>query len=365
MAKQLAAASTGKTGMLGDLVFWDFYNVRVSRLALRDVFAQHGFVTKPTGAPYVMSDERSVGDAIMRARGTDGQRGVKVVPFKQPEKDTPASLGFYWHEGKAHEVGDEFPCGARVRAENGKAVACEPANGPDPRLNEEQVQKCRAAAEFVAKRANELMNAVDSNELSTAMCAAGSASGWVTYRRNLGGLWFIYEDGSNRRANFRSLVNAVEKLCGGSFVPTVNALIVDEDGINMSTAHRAMGWALEDELQDLVKKLEAARKPTTRTSTIEERIGECQALIIRANIFRSMLEDKADTVADKVRKLKDEFGALLDPTSSNAFNQIDSLLAKQSAAPAPAPAPAPKRTKTKPAPAKKPIPDDPFDLSGI
>lgn len=311
-------AKIGKGGdFVGDLISWDFGDnaFSVPRARVREVFERFGFHDCVEAVDEI-DPGTALGWTLRSGAGVKKGRGIVIDALDAHRKDTPAAVAIYRKETKQGESGDDWVGGARVRIDptSNRAVAL-PLEGQS--WSDERTAKI---AEQVAERANEFIVNVMNTELSLALTAAGRQILWAPFRRKKGGAWFVYADNA---AVFRGLLDELEKF--GGFEPTIEPQFVDGEGRVERNVKRASEYTLEKELVRLKTDLDKAQKDGMRPSALERRVAECDELLARADLYKSMLREAADGIAKRIDGLKKNFAQELDGGDS-VFDDIDKVL---------------------------------------
>lgn len=298
------------TGYLGDLVAWDIEaddGFSHRRNVVADLFERHGFYD-------LVVRHRDPGSTLHAAiAGVVKGRGIVVKSIDRKRSDTPACLGVYRKVSNQGEVGDDWHKGARVRVDSttdlAVALPFEGQQVADP--------ACLAVAEKIAGKANELYRSICNVELSTALCEAGRSVMWAAYRRKLGGVWFVYAAHAQR---FRALLDDLEKL--GGFYPIVQPVFVDSDQRSAGNVARASEGVLDKALAELEADLTKATAEGMSDAAIERRVAECAELVSRAELYGSLLAEKADDIAAKVAKIRAGFEQQLSTAGDGFFDEV-------------------------------------------
>lgn len=308
------AKATGYEGYMGDLVAWQFarggdHAFKAPRDKVRAVFEANGFGK-------CLDDKLSDPAAALAEATRQGKvgRGFIAQEFAKKNDDTPYAVGIYYRSG-AGEHGDEMVCSARVRIEGGLAVVRGPEGGLPTDVDQDKAKQCGIIAAEIAKAANLRITHIFSTELSGAIVAAGRECWWASFRR-AGGVYWVHADKAPR---FRALLDALEPL--GGFWATLQPLYGDEDGRTMRNIKSAATGALEAELDELVADLKKAQADGMKEASVETRRVRCQELVIRANLYRAVLESSHAGIVQRIDGISRDYGKLLDTTETdNAFD---------------------------------------------
>ena len=292
-------------GYLGDLVAWQFarglHPFKAPRSKVADIFFDAGFAACLDTS--LEDPARAMSDAARH--GKIGGR-IKVHELAKPNKDTPTAFGVYFREGVEGEKGDDWPCGARIRVEQGAVVALP----PEGKL---EIKECMVAALDIAKRANEALTHTFANELSDAIVAAGRSMYWASFRK-AGGVYWVHETKAPR---IRKLLAALEEL--GGFWATLQPLFGDSDGLSARNVSMAAESALEAELTELAADLAKAKEKGMRDASLEAREVRCQELTLRISLYRDALAERTTIITQRLERIRKEFGSLLKTDDDKAF----------------------------------------------
>lgn len=300
-------------GYLGDLVAWDIQaddGFKHPRAAVADAFERHGFSD-------LVERQQDAGSTLHQAAGSVRKgRGVVVKTIDRKRGDARASLGVYRKESNQGEVGDDFVKGARVRVDRRTDLAVAMPFEGQSQADEE----CLKVAQAIADKANDLYSNVCNVELSQALCEAGRKVYWAAYRRKLGGVWFVYADHAPR---FRALLDELERM--GGFYPIVQPVFVDSDDRSAANVARASEGVLERALRDLESDLARVLSEGMTDAAIERRIAECAAVASRAELYGSLLAEKADEYREKVQQVRQRLEQALSTAGNGAFDGLDDI----------------------------------------
>lgn len=301
-------SSYGLGGYMGDLVAWQLGDFKAPRDVVQEIFERCGFA----GAldPRLQDPVAALNEA---ARTGDKGSGIVVKPFARPNKDTPLAFGVYTRTKANGEIGDEWLCGARVRVEGARVVA----TSPEGKTELEADKQCLKVAVDIAERANLRLDTTLSGELSNAIVEAGRSCYWASFRK-AGGVYWVHADYAPK---FRGLLLALEQL--GEFLPTLQPLFGDGEGMTMRNIGIAATSAMEQELEDLAADLVKAEDKGMRASTLEARELRCQQLVLRAELYREALAGKAEAIGTRLADIHARFGKLLNVNQDAAFELGD------------------------------------------
>jgi hypothetical protein len=317
IARRKAGAVITANEYLGMLVGWDFGSddaFGAPRATISDVFEKHGF-----GG--TISASITPGNAIkatLYCAGIKPGRGFLVKPLAKPNKDTPEALGIYVRRDR-DESGDEWECGARVRWD---ALASTVVALP-PEGSMTADAKCLEIAERFAVKANDLFGNVRVKELSEACIAAGRSLQWAPFRHK-GGVYWIPPQHAERMA---ALLDDLET-CGDErgFYPIVQPVFADSDDRTVKNLERAAQTVLDEDLAELQVDLDKMMAEGMRESSVANRVAQCQALVIKAELYRRVLADHVDVVTAKIDGIRAQFESKLTATDGGVFANIEKAL---------------------------------------
>lgn len=284
-------------GYLGDLVTWKFRAFKVRRSEVRSIFERHGF---EACLDWDLSDPT-------RALAQGHRSGVKfgdshvARTMPKPNKDTRAAVGVYERFPTIGEGGDGWECGARVRIVNDRAVALAPEG-------KVELPACMRIADEIASRTNELMQFVENVELSTAVVDAGRHCWWAPFRQ-AGGVYWVPQATASR---MRVLLDSLEAVSAGEFLPTIQPLIGDPDGRTARNVGRVAQEAIDAELAELTSDLQLAADGKLGKRGAESRIERAREVLIRAGQYKEALQGDADALESTVNAIIRRFGALVE-----------------------------------------------------
>jgi hypothetical protein len=315
---------------IGVEVSWSFGSgehdaVKVPREDLEAVFNAEG-----AGA---CVEYLNVVDVLKRSiNRTPTRKGMVIKPFARPNRDTPLSFGIYERVGTGGESGDTFVCRARVRAEKRGVIALPPEGEAVYASAEWQ-----AIALDIEGRANQALTTACNEDISSALCDLGWRMGWLSRRRNQGGVYFILAQHCDR---FVRVLDAIERLTADAhpnarFVPSV---------IEQYAAPRTMAtWndrarqTFEQEIATLAGELKRAREDgNVREKTLHKRFAACEDLMLKAEGYRLFLAEQTDALVGELGKLRDDFQRALDGELAEAGVLLEEATQVAEAPPRPA-----------------------------
>jgi hypothetical protein len=301
-------AATG--GYLGDLVTWRFGAFKAPRKAVHDLFRRLGFES------CLAWDLSSPGRALQTASVNGIKFGERIVarPLERPNRDTPVAIGVYERQGKPGEGGDDLVCGARVRIQSATdtAIALPPEGKPG-------LPECLRVAEDIAKRANELIDHVENQELSHALVAAGNESFWAPFRSR-GGVYWVP---ATKAETIRELFDSIEKL--GEFFATIQPLFGDDSGRTARNIGGAAAEAVKAELDEILEGIELAKDGKLQRKGIITRIEHCQELMIRVEAYRLALAEKAVSFGSTIERAMTQFNTMIEEQSRASADEFEKL----------------------------------------
>lgn len=341
--------------------FGDAEAVTIKRSDFVDVLNAHGFQFKRTWRGLLdvgYLSECNPDTAIRKAKHMVKGRTKRltITELRRPNTDTPRAFGVYKVHGVEGEVGDDIRMGARVRVQ-ADTVVCLPPEGVDP---VDADKDCMRVGEEFARIARSLIENVVNRDISDCLTAIGwSELGWVSRRRNSGGVYFAARCDTTTR--FVTMLHAVKALTEAAsehrshhFIPEVMEVYAKPLATNMWAA--ATRDQYHNQMEQLMCRLQEMHdKGVMRDKTIEAHADECDRLIEQAEAHRVFLESHADVIAAELATIRDAFKQKLDAATAGANAAFDAVAATptkkrtgraRKAAPTPAPAPAPAPAKT-------------------
>lgn len=356
MAQQSKKVSKARTNaglaFLGVEVSWSFgdggaLDVKLERQSVIDIFWRHGF--KGLTDKHCALEPITTADALKKALPIMPTTGdIVIKKMKRHNDDTTECFGVYRVRSKQGESGDRFVAGARVRVDpmTGRAVVL-PPEGQTAGLD-----ACMKRGERMADLANAWTEHVFNRDISNALCEVGARLGWFTRRRNKGGVWYMLADKCD---DFVAVLDELEALTAANnaddktrFFPSVTEQFAAPKAVK--TWARESQYSLEDKLRDLKKDLVKAEGGSMRESTIADRIQECESLVSRADLYRSLLKNASDDIAKRVSKVREQFAKSLE---TEGASKLAESIEKEAKKPA-------RRTRTKKAAPAKLFSDDLF-----
>lgn len=316
---------------IGIEVSWSFGKgdadaVRLPRDNVRALFTDNGF-TDYVGPKSEIEALKHAADIARPGRG------FIIRQLARPRKDTPIAFGIYSVNTVTGESGDNVDCGARVRFDGGKAV-CLP---PDGKAAE---RGCMVIGERMAAFSNDLFSYVLNKDISDALLQVGYELNWIGRRRNKGGVYFLLaragEPEAQRSERFVNLLHALRDLSESTpkteqFNPEIIE-VYPRPLANEMIAGSAKA-SFEYEVERLSKELDRMLADgNMREGTMEKRADECDAILSRAEQYRSWLQESTDELAEKLNTIRDQFRAAFDAAvagTSSSIKAIDEIKSEQ------------------------------------
>lgn len=322
---------------IGVELSWSFGNgdaesVTMPRTTLVELLAKHGF--DPT-----LVEDVSEGMALRKALHTVKGRSKTIViqELRRPRHDTPRAFGIYKVTGKEGESGDDVVMGARVRCE-AQSVVCLPPEGVGAFGSVE----CERVGNELARIANSLINNVINSGISGILVDIGwHHLGWISRRRNSGGVYFAATSDETERfvallqdIALRSEELAVDKLCASSyhFIPEV--MEVYPKPLTMGMWKHSAQAQYEQQTEQLLKdlhKMQGKDGDKMRETTVQARADECDRLIKLAETHRLFLAGAVTDITQALQEVRDGFQQRIDNNASEAvvaFDAIDKITPK-------------------------------------
>lgn len=271
---------------------------KLPREIVRDLFSSLGF--NPA-----LIDELDVSEAMKRAMGI-AHRGKNIVikELKSPHKDTPKAFGIYQVQGVQGESGDNIVCGARVRVHGARnqPVICLPPEGRD------EIPECMKVGDDMVRIVTELTSNVLNRDLSQAILAVGGKLGWISRRKNKGGVYYLHRTDAER---FATLLKGIQGMTAhmprdAQFIPHIT-----EQYDRPLTIDSWSGAALdhyEAKVGQLVKDLDRVfAEGNMREKTLLMRADECDDILKEANKYAMFLKGSLQPLEARLKKIRSTF----------------------------------------------------------
>jgi hypothetical protein len=295
--------------------FGDSEAVTVSREAVRQAVRDNGF-------PADLVDNPMPATALRKALQLVKGRSKKIVvqEIRRPNRDTPMSIGVYQVQPSGDESGDNVVCGARARVQPGGHVQALSPEGGMP------IPECTVVAQELARIANTLVDRMVNREISDILTRIGWDFGWITRRRNSGGVYFIAAGLAAER--FVGLLQDLQALTEGDepehrFIPQI--MEVYAKPLTMAMWAHSASDQFDSEVADLVEQLKKITVDSTRDSTIERRAEDCDRLIAKAENHRLFLQDRVETLTSEIRKIQAGFAKKLREAREGTAEAFDAV----------------------------------------
>jgi len=283
---------------LGDVVTYDAERIRIPRADLRAAFDSEGFGEHvPTAI-----EARS---ALSRAAGKPVPKDIIIKAFARPHKDTPHAIGIYRQSpnASADEAGDNFVCGARIRVVADTVLALSPENG-------HAETGCFEIAERIALDARELLTYAETTDVTSAAISVLTGPLAGVNMRKRGGVYFL------RPGSAAIWERLAAKLLPFGFVD-LSYPMSDDHRSTKATGHMVKA-SLESDLAALRKEL-AGFNEKTRDTTVEHRVADCDALVVKSELYADILGGWLDQLKAETSALQDKFRKRLDK-DADAFD---------------------------------------------
>jgi len=286
-------------------------------------------------------------DALKRAlRYSPKKKHLTIKEFARPNKGTPRAIGIYVRNAgvTGGEAGDGWDCAARVRWDAASSsIVCLPPEGETkfPHLEAQQIGL------HMADMSNNTMLNVMNVDLSMALTDVGYRMGWISRRRNSGGVYFLPADTDEERANAERFASILRGLAGltdhkqrsHQFIPQVHELFPSP--MTMSSWQGSAEDAFAAEVEKLQKDLESmSTGGTMRESTKMARAAQADEIIAKAERYRQFLGDNVEKIAGQLQTIQAAFAKSIARTADEA---AAALAGVEEVAAATRPVKAPKR----------------------
>ncbi len=317
---------------IGVEVSWSFGDgnaeaVTMPRTTLAELLSKHGF--DPGLLPEVSEDL-----ALRKARHTVKGRSKTLViqELRRPNKDTPRAFGVYKVCGQDGEKGDDMVMGARVRCE-AQRVVCLPPEGEDQTVFTDS--DCEKVGKEMARIANSLLDNVINGGISDVLVSIGWDLGWISRRRNSGGVYFASSSEPTER--FVALLQAIAGESGALaankrnarnyyFIPQTMEVYAKPLTIGMwkDSAKDQYEQQTAQLLKDL-QQMQGADGDKMRATTVQARADECDRLMQLAESHRLFLADAVAGITRELAQLKNGFQKRIDANSADATAAFDAI----------------------------------------
>lgn len=340
---------------------WSFGNgnaeaVTLARETVRDIIAQRGF---DPGLIIEMDADMALRKAQHTVKGRS--KSIVIQELRRPNKDTPRAFGVYKVVGKDGEAGDDVVMGARARVE-GQHVVCLPPEGDSVFVDAD----CERICNEITRIANSLIDNVINRDISDMLVAIGwSRLGWISRRRNSGGVYFIGRSDAAER--YVGLLQDLQKATAVNtrafqFIPQV--MEVYPKPLTMDMWQGSARDQYEGQTEQLLKDLAKMKTDDKmRDGTIQARADECDRLIELAESHRLFLADAVEGITTELARVKAEFTKKLDENAASAAGAFNAVEAAIADADAKVPTKKARKAKAKPKAEAKPAKLDPKTAS--
>ena len=325
---------------IGVELSWSFGNgdaeaVTMPRTTLAELLLKHGFDPK-------LVEDVSEDLALRKATHTVKGRSKTIViqELRRPNRDTPRAFGIYRVTGREGESGDNVRMGARVRCA-AQHVVCLPPEGEDQHVFRDT--DCERVGNELARIANSLIDNVINSGISGILVDIGwHQLGWISRRRNSGGVYFASTSDETERfvallqdIALRSEERAVDKRHPDiyHFIPEV--MEVYPKPLTMGMWKHSAQAQYEQQTDQLLKdlhKMQGKDGDKMRETTVQARADECDRLIKLAEGHRLFLEGAVDSITTALTEVRDGFQKRIDVNAGEAtaaFSAIEQTAPKR------------------------------------
>ncbi len=316
-------------GAIGVEVSWSFGDgdaeaVTMPRTTLAALLTKHGF--NPNLVPEVSEDL-----ALRKAQHTVKGRSKRIVvqELRRPNQDTPRAFGIYKVIAREGESGDDVVMGCRVRCAS-QHVVCLPPEGEDV-----ADPSCEKVGQELARIANSLIDNVINGGISDALVSIGWSLGWLSRRRNSGGVYLVNSSSDAERfvALLQDIAKETHVIAGSSdlahnfhFIPEVMEVYPKPLAMGM-WKHSAQAQ-YEQQTAQLLKALnqmQGSDGDKMRDKTVQARADECDRLMRLAESHRMFLEGAVEGITDALTNLKNGFQDRIDANTVKANAAFDEI----------------------------------------
>jgi len=228
-----------------------------------------------------------------------GSKTITVKQLSKPDNDIPLAFGIYYRVSVEGER-DRWELGARVRIQDGHPIVCPPAN--ETEYPSEMAYKWGVA---MAGYAESCFFTAYNYHISHALLELGEELGWVS-RRVSGGVYFLPGDSGEK---FTRVLDGLAELTEDKSVRFEGSSIPQyADPRTLVTWKRRTEQTFEDELEQLVQKLtDMQSRDNVRESSFDTRVFECSELLVKADRFATILQEKLEPLKKNIESLKTKF----------------------------------------------------------
>lgn len=226
-------------------------------------------------------------------------RTVTVKQLSKPDKDTPLAFGVYYRVSLEGER-DKWELGARVRVQDGQVVVCPPMDE-----TEFPSESAKRWGEAMATYANECFGTAFNYHISHALLDLGDELGWVS-RRVSGGVYFLPGDSGEK---FTQVLDGLAELTNEKPVKFEGSAIPQyADPRTLSTWKRRTEQTFEGELDQLNARLaDMVSSDKTRESTFDTKVFECAELLLKADRYANILQERLGPLKEKIDEVRAKF----------------------------------------------------------
>jgi len=298
--------------------YGDAEAVCIDRQSVRDVFEANGVTPKIAASLVPTLDSNA---AIKRAlRYAPKKKHLAIKELARPNNNAVRVVGIYVRDARQGEAGDGWRMAARVRFDgHAHAIVCLPPEGAATFGSAE----AKSIGEAMAAMANNVMANVMNVDISDALCDLGHARGWITRRRNSGGVYFLPTHTERAKGTAEAFVKILFGLAAltdhlprrRQFIPQCHDLFPSP--MTMSSWSGSAQDNFEADITKLQGELDRmAADGKMRDTTKAERAAQADAIIAKAENYRVFLGAAVDTIGTRLDTIKAAFKAPPRPPST-------------------------------------------------
>ncbi len=298
---------------IGVEVSWSFGDgdalaVKIPRHIARTIFSDHGF------DPDLIEDTDAPSAIATASRVVKGRtKRIVVKEMKRKRDDTSKAFAIYSVQSVEGESGDDLVCGARVRVEHDRIVCRTPEGDPVG------LPECIQVGDGFADNANEIIDNAINGDISKALLGIGWSQGWISRRRNKGGVYMLAN--TQRAARFVELLQALQAATAhhrinNQFMAAPSEVYAKP--LSVSTWKQATQVQFADKTDALLKDLALMqRDDKMRDKTVQQHADACDALLAQAEQHKLLLADNLASVTAELAKIKTAFEKRLAGTQAD------------------------------------------------
>jgi hypothetical protein len=286
---------------------------KLPRQDVRALFAEHGF------DPMAIED-LDMSEALKRATCVHRGKDIIIKELKSPNKDTPRAFGIYVVRGVQGESGDNIECGARVRVRSATEAICLPPEG------RQEIKECMDVGVDMVRLAHELCANVVNRDVSQAILSVGARLGWISRRRNKGGVYYLHLVEAER---FAALLKGIQAMTATrhrdeQFIPHITEQY--DRPLTVDSWSGAAKDHYEAQVGQLVKDLDRVFVDgKMRESTMVDRADECDRILKEANKYAIFMKAALPDLETRLKKIRAAFTKAIKDGSDSIEKDIKDI----------------------------------------